>query len=36
MTNTSRPIEPRDFLDRFDRRVLTDAGGPGMDGQADN
>lgn len=34
MTNTSRPIEPRDFLDRFDRRVLTDTGSPGMDGQA--
>lgn len=34
MTNTSGQIEPRDFLDRFERRVLTDAGAPGMDGRA--
>lgn len=30
----SRPIGPQDFLDRFERRVLTDAGTPGMDGNA--
>lgn len=34
MTIVSRPILPYDFIDRYDRRVLTDDGAPGMDGQA--
>ncbi|AIY44224.1 hypothetical protein LT85_p045 (plasmid) [Collimonas arenae] len=36
MSNASRPIAPYDFVDRFDRRVLTDDGVPGMDAQAES
>lgn len=34
MSNEGRPIGPQDFLDRFERRVLTNNGAPGMDGKA--